>query len=183
MVSTDSEKIAKVARDAGAEVPFLRPASLSTDQASSQDVAEHALQWLLRHKRTTPDILVLLQPTSPFRSAEDISAGLDLLERSGAPAVVGVCESLAHPFVARKIEEDGTLSYFMDDAALARRRQDFPLAYQVNGALYIIRTAALRKGKSFQPSGARAYLMPPERSLDIDTAADLSRAEWQFLNL
>ncbi len=182
IVSTDSEEIAKAASGAGADVPFLRPAPLATDQASIEGVAEHALQWLLQHRHVTPDTVVLLQPTSPFRSAEDISAGLDLLVRGRAPAVVAVCESSTHPFVVRKIEKDGTLSYFVNDAAFTKRRQDFPPAYQVNGALYVIRTEVLRIAQTFQPSGSLAYIMPPERSLDIDNAADLSWAEWQLVN-
>jgi len=180
IVSTDCEEIADAARQAGAEVPFLRPAELAADDTPSFDVAAHAVNWWRENNGAWPETLVLLQPTSPFRSAEDISAGAKLLESSSAPAVVAVCEARSHPYLSRKIGPDGVLEYFLEGSEKASRRQDFPAAYQVNGALYVIRTQVLLAEKSFQPRGTRAYVMPPERSLDIDSAADLRQAEWQL---
>jgi CMP-N,N'-diacetyllegionaminic acid synthase len=180
IVSTDCERIADSARQAGAEVPFLRPAELAADDTPSFDVAAHAVDWWRESNGAWPETLVLLQPTSPFRSAEDIVAGVKLLENSSAPAVVAVCEARTHPYLSRKIGPDGIIEYFLEGSEQASRRQDFPPAYQINGALYVIRTQILLAEKSFQPRGTRAYVMPPERSLDIDNAADLRQADWQL---
>lgn len=182
MVSTDCEEIAAVARNAGAEVPFMRPPELATDEAGSFEVAEHALRWVGENDGAAPEILVLLQPTSPFRSVEDIAASLKLLEESGAPAVISVCEARTHPWMIRRISSGGALEYFIEGSEGATRRQDFPTAYEINGAVYAIRTKVLLTQRTFQPKGTRAYVMPNERSLDIDSATDLRQAEWQLAN-
>lgn len=180
IVSTDCQRIADTAKLAGAEVPFLRPAELAADDTSSFDVAAHAVDWWRENNGARPETVVLLQPTSPFRSAEDIASGLKLLEESGAPAVVAVCEARTHPYLSRKINRDGVLEYFLEGSEQRCRRQDFPAAYQVNGALYAIRTRILITEKTFQPRGTLAYVMPWERSLDIDSKDDLRQAEWQL---
>lgn len=182
IVSTDSEDAAAIAKKAGAEVPFLRPAELSTDRTPSLDVVLHAVDWWHEKKGIWPEICVLLQPTSPFRTAADILAGLKLLEESNAPAVVAVREARTHPWISRKIGPGGVLEYFFEGSSRVSRRQDFPDAFEVNGALYAIRTAVLRSEKTFQPEGTLAYVMPQERSLDIDNVSDLRHAEWHLLN-
>lgn len=180
VVSTDSPEIAAVAEREGALVPFLRPAELATDVAGSFEVAEHALRWFGENTGTVPGILVLLQPTSPFRTADDIVAGVELLEVSGAPAVVGVCEARTHPWMTRRLDSQGCLVPFCEVAADVKRRQDFPVAYEVNGAFYAIRSKVLLEQKTFEPVGTAAYAMPDERSIDIDNAEDLARAEWEL---
>jgi len=183
IVSTDCEEIAAIARNAGAELPFMRPAELATDKAGSFEVAEHALRWVGDNYGAAPEILVLLQPTSPFRSAEDIAASLKLLEESGAPAVISVCEARTHPWMIRRISSSGALEYFIEGSEGATRRQDFPTAYEVNGAVYAIRANVLLTQRTFQPEGTRAYVMPNERSLDIDSVTNLRQAEWHLAKL
>ena len=180
VVTTDSEEIAAAARQAGAEVPFLRPAELAADHTRSIDVALHAIDWCEKNNQALPEVCVLLQPTSPFRDAADIRAGVKLLEESEAPAVISVREARTHPWMSRKIGPGGVLEYFVEGSSRASRRQDFPQAFEINGAFYAIRTKFLRSEKTFQPAGTLAYVMPPERSLDIDNAADLHQAEWQL---
>jgi len=178
LVSTDSEEIATVARDAGAEVPFLRPAELAGDEAGSFEVAEHALNWVETSSGELPELLVLLQPTSPFRTVDDIVAAVRVVENSVAPAVIGVCEANPHPWMTRQIGPNGLLDYFVKVPEHIKRRQDFPPAYVVNGAIYVIRARVLLEKKTFQPAGTLAYVMPQERSLDIDLPSDLQLAEW-----
>lgn len=178
VVSTDSGEIAAIARQCGAEVPFLRPAELATDETGSFEVAEHALKWAETHFGELPGLLVLLQPTSPFRTAEDIVSAVKLVENSGAPAAIGVCEANPHPWMTRKIMPDGSLDHFVAFPSHIKRRQDFPPAYAINGAMYVIRSSVLLEKKTFQPAGTLAFAMPRERSLDIDTQDDLEIAEF-----
>lgn len=171
-VSTDDEEIASVSRAHGAEVPFMRPAELASDEAGSLGVALHALDWMSAHGGE-PDYLLLLQPTSPLRTTEDIDGAIRLAEEHDASAVLGVCEASPHPWLARQISAEGVLSDFFPLEKKPTRRQDYPPAYMINGALYLNRATSLRTGRTFQPPDARAYVMPAERSLDIDTPLEL----------
>jgi CMP-N-acetylneuraminic acid synthetase len=177
IVSTDDREIAEVAEKHGAEVPFLRPSELARDDSTSFDVAAHALEWLAGQDETPPDYLLLLQPTSPLRTSDDIDGAIALARERNSAAVVGVCEASPHPFLARRIEADGTLHRFIEAGGMPSRRQDFPPAYFVNGAIYLNRPASLLATRSFQPPGALAYTMPRERSLDIDTPWDVRLAD------
>lgn len=178
IVSTDSAEIAEMAREIGAEVPFLRPAELAGDETGSVEVAEHALRWVESASGGIPELLVLLQPTSPFRTADDIAQAVRLVENSAAPAAIGVCEADPHPWLTRRIKQDGSLDNLVEVPAFVRRRQEFPPAYAINGAVYVIRSRVLLEKKTFQPPGTLAYVMPRERSLDIDLPSDLQLAEW-----
>lgn len=171
-VSTDDEEIATVARQHGAEVPFLRPAELASDEAGSLGVALHALDWMSAHGGE-PDYLLLLQPTSPLRTTEDIDATIRLAEGRKARAVLGVCEASPHPWLARQISPEGFLSDFFALEEKPTRRQDYPPAYMVNGAIYLNRATSLRSARTFQPPDTLAYVMPQERSLDIDSPLEL----------
>lgn len=177
VVSTDDPAIADACRSRGVEVPFLRPAELSTDTASHLSVVEHALQWLESGEKVRPDVVVLLQPTSPLRTAADIDACVALASRTAAPAVVSVCEAVDHPFLVKKLDEGGRLVDYVTPGLAYARRQDFPAAYVLNGAVYVNRRDSLLRDRSFVPPGALPYVMPRERSIDIDTAADLAAAE------
>lgn len=167
VVSTDGEEIAQAAREAGAEVPWLRPAHLATDEATTLDVAFHALDELGEF-----DWLLLLQPTSPLRKAGDIQESGRL--RSGADGVVSVCAGKALPLL-RYEDENGFLTPVTD--AAATRRQDMPTPWLLNGAIYWVRTEALRRERSFLPVRTRPYVMPLSRSVDIDDADDWAMAE------
>lgn len=169
LVSTDDPEIAEVARAHGAEVPFLRPPELATDTATSLDVALHALDWLEKKEFKTPEYLLLLQPTSPLRQTADIVAAMQLAATRDVDAVLGVCEAAPHPYLARCISAEGVISDFLSVSPKPATRQEYPPAYVINGALYLIRSATLRAARTFQPPGARACIMPIERSLDVDT--------------
>lgn len=171
VLSSDDSEIAEIAVKYECRVPFMRPAELATDEASSMDVVLHALENLPAF-----DVVLLLQPTSPLRTAADIEACLDLLQQ--APAVVSLRPSEDHPFLIFQIEENNYLKpYAKPTSNQSLRRQDLPGAWCLNGAIYAADTSWLIREKSFFSPQTVGYKMPMERSLDIDTPADLQRAD------
>ena len=177
IVSTDDEKIAQTACHYGGEVPFLRPAELAGDAILTIDVVLHTLGWLVENRQTIPDYMLVLQPTSPLRTSEDIEAAIRLGLSKNAAAVVSVCEANPHPYLCKRILEDGTLQDFVSAERQYLRRQDMPDAYALNGAIYLNRTENLLAEKTLHPRHALAYVMPVERSLDIDTGWDMHLAD------
>jgi len=172
VLSSDDEAIISVAAGLGLEVPFRRRPELARDDTPSIDVVIDALDRLPGH-----GIVVLLQPTSPLRSAADIDAALERMQAAGAPAVVSLRAAEDHPAWTFKLAGDGRLVRFIDDATLAgvTRRQDLPPAWCLNGAVYAARTDWLRRTRSFLAEGTVGSEMPASRSLDIDTFDDLRR--------
>ena len=174
IVSTDDAEIASAAIACGAEVPFLRPPHLATDEARSVDVVEHVLACL-RERGEMPEAVVLMQPTSPLRTAADVDAAAHLFETSGGRPVVSVTR-LEHPLQwVRRIGTAGELLPITDGPL--DRSQDAEELYTLNGALYLIGVEALLLERSFQPPGTLAYRMPAERSIDIDEPWHLQLAE------
>ena len=173
LVSTDDELIADVSRRAGALVPWLRPIELSNDTASSLDVALHALNWYERENGKV-DGLLLLQPTSPFRSRETLLRGISIFQENQCQSVIGVSPAESHPMWCFSIK-DQIMQPFIDGGGLHLRSQDLPPAYAVNGAFYLIAPDVLRATKSLYGDGMVPLIMEhPKESVDIDT-------EWDFL--
>lgn len=170
VLSTEDEDIASVGRALGCSVPFLRPRELASDTASAVDVALHAAAMI-----TGFDIIVLLQPTSPLRTAEDIDATCLLLSDTLVPAAVTVTAAEEHPAWMYELRDSATLEPVLQPSVPPRRRQDLTPVYVLNGAVYAIHLPVLRSEGTFVPTGCRAHVMPHERSLDIDTADDMSR--------
>ncbi len=177
IVSTDDDAIARVALQWGAEVPFRRPAELAGDTSSHLDVLLHAAQWWEDHGGHGDDYLVTLQPTSPLRLPADIDGAVELALSREAEAVVGVGPALAHPYMTKRIDERGVMISFITNDLNYMRRQDFPPAYIINGAVYVNRIAAIRRDRTMFPAETLAYIMPESRSLDIDTPLDLTLCE------
>ena len=177
IVSTDDPEIAKVALQCGAEVPFLRPAELAMDESSSLSVVLHLVHWLEEQGSPVPEYVLLLQPTSPFRTTEDIEAAIKSANSRRINAVVSVCEAKVHPFLCKRIQADGRLVDFMTAHINSLRRQDLPPTYSLNGAIYMNRYESLLEERTFLPKDTLPYLMPPERSLDLDTPWDWHLAE------
>jgi CMP-N,N'-diacetyllegionaminic acid synthase len=173
VVSTDDSDIADVALEWGAEVPFLRPDALATDEATTMQVVHHALQVLA----PPMGLMVVLQPTSPLRSASDIDAGVALCLDSGATSCVAVAEATKSPWWMYSLDPLGRLAPLLDPEGGGSRRQDLPAVYVVNGALYVGGTQWAATTDSFISTETVGYVMPPERSLDIDTELDLVLAE------
>jgi CMP-N-acetylneuraminic acid synthetase len=175
IVSTDSEEIADISREAGAGIPFLRPAELATDAAGTVDVVLHAIDEL-EQRGEVVDWVLLLQPTSPLRTSRDIEDAIALQRSAGAPAVVSVVPLAHPPHWSRRLTADGRLEPWLDAPTPARRQDAEPLV-EVNGAIYLIAAATLRAERNFLPDGTRALVMPKERSIDIDTAWDFHLAD------
>jgi CMP-N-acetylneuraminic acid synthetase len=171
--STDDSEIASVAAEFGAETPWLRPDDLATDEASTYDVALHAIEAIGREFTH----LLLLQPTSPLRVGEDIDGAIEMALVASADAVVSVTDSPAHPYLTYRIGLDNGVEPFCRPAGVSLRRQDLPPAYVLNGALYFNRIESLREHGTFFPSNTLAYRMPNERSIDIDGWEDWHQAE------
>jgi len=176
LVSTDSQSIGDVARQAGALVPWLRPAALATDEASSLDVCLHAIDWY-ENENGAVDGLLLLQPTSPFRRRDTLLRGIEQFQSGGHRPVIGVSPARSHPLWCFRVQGQ-TMLPFIDGAGLQMRSQDLPAAYAINGAFYLAEPRQLRERRSFYgPDMAPLIMQQPGESLDIDTEWDWRMAE------
>jgi len=175
-VSTDDEHIAEVAQRAGAQVPYLRPAELATDEAPKLPAIGHLVAHLERSGMSV-DTVVDLQPTSPLRRPEDIEAALALLD--DADLVVSVTEPSHNPYYTlAEADAEGRLQ--LSKPAGFARRQDAPAVWGLNGSIYVWRRAALTKAiaEGFWSVRAKPYAMPRRRSVDIDDLEDFELAQW-----
>ncbi|TFZ04073.1 acylneuraminate cytidylyltransferase family protein [Ramlibacter humi] len=177
-VSTDDDETARVAEQAGAIVPYRRPAELASDAAGKLPVIEHLLQHLEAGGLRIGTV-VDLQPTSPLRLPADIEAALDLAGR--ADLVVSVCEPSHNPYYSlAEAGPDGLLHLSKGEGAA--RRQDVPAVWGLNGAVYVWQRAALPRAvrDGFWRVSILPSVMPRERSIDIDDAQDFALAQWLF---
>jgi len=177
IVSTDSAEYQRIAIEAGAECPWLRSAALAADKTSSADVVKDVLDRLgdeVKQYRA----LVLLQPTSPLRTAQDVSGALALYEARNAPAVVSVSEVECPPAWMGQLRCDLVMDEFVPTQFRGLRSQDLGNWYRLNGAIYVIGIEEFRLEHGFMPPGSLAYVMPRERSVDVDTALDFELAQF-----
>lgn len=177
VVSTDDEAIAQAARDAGARVPFMRPAELARDTASSIDVVLHAIDWLAATGEYY-DVVVLLEPTSPLRDSVDIEAALDLMIGHDAGAVVSVCRAESiHPAFMYRRDANGRLQPFLERQPTGLRRQEIEPLYFLEGTVYTSRIDVLRARRSFYHEDTVGYEVPRWKSLEIDELDDFLMVE------
>lgn len=181
LVSTDDPEIAEIAQRCGAMVPWLRPAELATDTAGTGQVLSHALAWY-ESQFGVVDAVLLLQPTSPFRSSNSIAAAVALFARQPSEAVrsvVSVSPAHTHPAWTFVLHDAGeTMTPIMGWEPLQHRSQDLPPTYSLNGALYVIPSEDVRRGLPILRPGVRPFVMTDNReSLDIDTMDDWEAAE------
>jgi CMP-N,N'-diacetyllegionaminic acid synthase len=174
VVSTESEQVAQVARACGAEVPFMRPAELARDPAGVVQVALHALETL-REAGARFRTVVILLPTCPFRSAQDIRDAFSLYEKNDGQFLMSVSPYPHTPFAAMRLQ-DGLLAPWFPQYS-GKKSQELPDAWRPNGALHILDVAAFEKTRSYYSQPLLGYPMPAERSVDIDTEADWRDAE------
>lgn len=181
LVSTDDPEIASVCTEAGALVPWLRPAELATDTASAVDVALHALDWYEAETGAVDGVL-LLQPTSPFRTKETLHNGIALFKRHDQQPVLGVSPTHDHPMWSFNMSGD-YLAPFMREHGLEKRSQDLPPAYVVNGGFYLVAPLLLRTRRSFIGEKTVPLVSnSPLEGLDIDTEWDWQLAECVYQN-
>ena len=171
VVSTDSQEIAEVARQYGAEVPFLRPPELAGDETPTLPVLQHVVTQLKATDGSEPEIIVLLQPTSPLRRARDVDKAVALLQLTGADSVVSLCLAEHHPFWMKRLEGDRAVP-FLENIPERTRRQDLPTVYRLNGAIYVTRCEILLKQNLLLGRDIRGLVMDAESSVDIDTPLD-----------
>src|SRR5262245_17852976 len=177
ILSTDSPEIAEAGRRAGLEVPFMRPASLAADDTPMVPVIQHALAEVARQS-WSPEIVVLLQPTSPLRQPDHIRDAVNILRETGADSVVTVVEIPRHlsPDYVMRIE-GGRLKPFLPDGARMTRRQDARAAYSRDGTVYAFRRSTLERSGGIYGEDCRPLLIDACDSLSIDSPADWDEAE------
>lgn len=178
VVSSDDEEVLALALgQPGVEAPFRRPPALAGDDSPTADTVRHLLSWLEREDGYVPDSVMLLEPTCPLRTAEDIRAAHETYRRGAAPCLLTVSPPLQHPNDFIRREGDGW-TYCLARPMRFHGRQDFLVTWFVNGAIYITRTDFLtRTGLFYDLAQAAVYEMAAEHSFDIDTPFDLELAE------
>ncbi|MGE5390769.1 MAG: cytidylyltransferase domain-containing protein [Deltaproteobacteria bacterium] len=178
ILSSEDERIIKAAEEWGCEVPFIRPAELARDDTPGIEPVLHAISALKEHY----DYIMLLQPTSPLRSVEDIDKSIEDLIKNGAPACVSVSETEHSPYWMYRVDKSGNMSQVIDYDIRIARRQELPQVYELNGAIYIAKTDFLVSQRTFHGKQTIAYIMPAARSIDIDCAMDFACCEWLINN-
>lgn len=179
LVSTDSEKIANISEKYGAYVPFLRPDKFADDRAKTIDAVLHAVNWLNANDKIY-DVLVLLQPTSPLRTGEDINCAVETYFKMGMISLASVSEVTDHPVLIRSIKDGKMVSLLKQESTI--RRQDMEMFYKINGSIYINRINELNSDTSFNDNEI-PYIMPHSHSVDIDTETDIRLAELYMRNV
>ncbi|WP_392340483.1 cytidylyltransferase domain-containing protein [Moritella marina] len=175
VVSTDCHEIAEISKQFGADVPFMRPADIAGDSATTNSVILHMINSLSSTELF--DIVVVLQPTSPLRTSKDIDDALDMLETKQGDGVVSVCECEHSPLWSNIIPDDDNMGSFIREDIKGKRSQDLPTYYRLNGAVYAFTTDALiaNQGISYSNS-VFSIKMPALRSVDIDNELDFKLA-------
>ena len=178
IVSTDDPDIVQAAKAAGGDVPFVRPSALAMDDTPIADVLLHAIDALSERY----DHAVLLQATSPLRTASDIDGCIEALKTANAPTAVTVTASDKPVGWMFSLRQNNQLEPLSSWDELKKRRQEMPLSYLPNGAVYVVEIAKFRQNHAFYGPGSVGYPMPRERSVDIDTQFDLALARFLLLS-
>ncbi len=186
IVSTDDEEIASVARQYGAETPFLRPAELAQDATTDLPVFQHALKWLDEHEGYRPEIVVQLRPTSPVRPSDCVDRAIEILIRyPEADCVRGVIPSGQNPFKMWRIDAAGRMAPLMQVDGLAEPynapRQSLPQTYWQTGHIDAMRVSTILRKGSLSGEVILPLLIDPRYSIDIDSLNDWRRGEWLVL--
>ena len=174
VVTTDGEEIAKVAKEYGADVPFLRPKHLATDTSKTIDAVTHCIDEL-KNQGQKYDYVVLLQPTQPLRQAWHIDEAIELIIEKDEDALVSVSKVKDHPILMRTIDESGHAVNLLEGSS-TKRRQDFPDFYKVNGAIYINKINDNLNNDTSLNDNKLVYIMDEKYDVDIDEMLDLQIA-------
>lgn len=168
ILSSEDREIIRVAKTWGCEVPFVRPVELAGDDTPGIEPVIHAINNIGRHY----DYVVLLQPTSPLRTAGDIDCCIQFCIRKNAPCCVSVSQASKNPYWMYTLTGQQKLSPVLKTKSSIDRRQDLPAVYLPNGAVYVAQTSYLLEARTFITEETVAYIMPENRSWDIDTELD-----------
>ena len=175
-VSTDDEEIKSVVENYGLKVPFLRPVELATDTAGTYEVLLHALDFYEKQWKHY-DIVLLLQTTSPFRTVEQVKEALQLYDKANADMVVSVKECPSNPYYNVFEEDENGFLHVCKGDGIIFRRQDAPIVYEYNGAIYIIDAEKLKSTHMHHMQKRVKYIMDSQSSFDLDTMQDWEMAE------
>lgn len=182
VISTDDQEIAEVAKQYGAEAPFMRPAELAQDTTPHLPVLQHAVNWLRDNENFIPDYVTILQPTCPLRQGFHIREAAELMEKTHADSIVSVSEIPQHfnPHWQFLIDEENRLKIFTGEpfSKIVKRRQELGKTYMRNGAIYLFKTELLSRSEpTFYGDDIRAYPMERKYSVNIDSMEDWEDAE------
>lgn len=179
IVSTDDDEIAAVSRRFGADVPFIRPANLASDEASSADALQHAVAWIERHDGVKYDYVVELMCTNPLKTAEDIDGCITKILKTGADSVIAVHRLYDHhPRRIKKIEHDRIVDFCLEEVPESRRQDLTPAAYIRSGSIYCLnRDYLMDMGRRYGSENSRPYVLSDDNVVNIDTELDFLLAE------
>jgi len=178
VVSTDSQEIADISKSAGAEIPYIRPSELALDTSTSIDVLLHMLTFLGPENYFAS---ILLQPTSPLRLPVDIDNSIELFLEKNASSVTSVTTCDHSPLLANTLPATMSMEHFLLEKIGIQRGQDLPVYYRLNGAIYINKISKLIEEKRIiSKNNCYAFVMPKERSIDIDDSFDFQMADFLF---
>ena len=178
IVSSDDPEIKAIACEYGADVPFLRPPELAGDRVPTLPVLQHAVRFVEEEDGVALNWVLLLQPTAPLRVIEDIEAPVALAHQNSCDSVISVVQAFAeHPILMKRIEDNRLLPYCIEEKEGTRRQDYQPPAYMRNGAIYLTRRDVLMEQDSIWGQVIRPYVMPPERSVNIDSELELKLVE------
>lgn len=175
-VSTDSEEYAEIAREYGADVPFLRDDKWASDIASTWDAVRYVLEEYVKLGKEY-DAVVVLQPTSPLRDGCDVVGAWEYFVKKDANMVSSVCEMEHSPLWCNTLPDSMSMADFEDEAVAYIPRQSLPIYYRENGAIYIVKTSSLYKTDNLYKDRCYAYIMDQSHSIDIDTEVDFIIAQ------
>ncbi|WP_416141359.1 cytidylyltransferase domain-containing protein [Lysinibacillus capsici] len=173
VLSSEDDEIIEVAKSVGYDVPFKRPHELALDDTHGIEPILHAIKECEGF-----DYVMMLQPTSPLRTVEDIDKFIEQFFEKKAKSSVSVCEPSKSPYWMYEVEENGGLKPLLPEFALVPRRQALPTVYSLNGALYMAEVSWLQQTRNFMSEETISYIMPQERSYDIDTMLDFCICEF-----
>jgi len=182
-ISSDNDEIINFCNSFDINVPYKRPAELATDTSPSNDAVLHCFKWLEEQNIALPDITVLLQPSSPLRTVEDIDNAIEYFQNSRSESLISVNRMLEHPYVCLKIKKGGW-DFLAKPEKVTTNRQEYENDfYRINGAIYIATTDFLLSNRAFTVENETTlYFMDHERGVDIDELIDLQWAEFYLHN-
>ena len=178
IVSTDDDEIASIAKECGAEVPFIRPINLANDTSMVMDAYLHMIDRIAEETSQPAETFVALLPTVPLRLPEDIDNAVNIFDVNNADSVISVTEAPVPIQWYRKITSKGLLQDYLPEFNAVENRQELEKTYVPNGSIYIFRTEILRATRQYYNDNTYPYIMPRERSADIDELIDFEWAEF-----
>jgi CMP-N-acetylneuraminic acid synthetase len=179
IVSTDSNEIAKIAKDYGAEIPFLRPKDISEDDSPEWKAWRHALSFLLETEGKMPDIMLSIPATAPLRRVVDIEECLSLYQKGDTDVVITTTDSHRNPYFNMvKDTEDGNVDLIIRPKEKLYRRQDAPIVYDMTTVAYVMNPQFIMYNESIFDGRTKAVKVPLETSIDIDNIFDFKMAEF-----